>query len=314
MALAFIFPGQGSQNVGMGSALAEAFPAAKAVFQEVDDALSQNLFKLMNDGPIEDITLTENAQPALMACSIAAMRALKSEFDVDVTVSKYVAGHSLGEYSALCAAGVIGLSDTAKLLRLRGQSMQKAVAPGVGAMAALLGATPEQALDAVQAGSEAGVCQIANDNAIGQIVISGEKAAVELACAAATEMGVKKAMMLQVSAPFHCDLMAPAAEAMADALKDADFNVPAVPIVNNVTAAPVMDAQQLKDDLVTQVTGQVRWRESVQFMAGDGIDRFAEPGTGKVLTVMLRRIVKDVSGETLDTPEKLEAFASALKG
>ena len=312
MALAFIFPGQGSQTVGMGAALSEAFPDAKAVFQEVDDALGQNLFKLMKDGPIEELTLTENAQPALMACSVAAMRALKAEFGIDVTAAKYVAGHSLGEYSALCAAGVLDLDVTAKLLKTRGQAMQAAVAPGIGAMAALLGATPEDAAAACQAGSSEGVVQIANDNATGQIVLSGEKAAVQAAADYAQANGVKKAMMLAVSAPFHCSLMQPAADVMKDALGDTAFKAPAVPVINNVTAGPVTDPDQLRNDLVTQVTGQVRWRESILRMHADGITDFAEPGVGKVLTVMLRRIVKDVSGHTLDTPEKLEAFAASI--
>ncbi len=312
MTLAFIFPGQGSQSVGMGAALAQAFPAAKAVFQEVDEALGQNLFKLMQDGPIEELTLTENAQPALMACSIAAMRALKSEFGVDVTAAKYVAGHSLGEYSALCAAGVLDLDVTAKLLKTRGNAMQAAVAPGVGAMAALLGATPEDAAAACAAGSDKGVVQIANDNATGQIVLSGEKDAVQAAADYAQANGVKKAMMLAVSAPFHCSLMQPAADVMKDALGDTDFKTPAVPIVNNVTSRPVSNPDTLRNDLVKQVTGQVRWRESILWMADNGITDFAEPGVGKVLTVMLRRIVKDVSGQTLDTPEKLEAFAASL--
>lgn len=314
MTLAFIFPGQGSQAVGMGQALCEAFPSAQQVLERVDDALGQNLSGLMKDGPIEALTLTENAQPALMAASMAAMAALKHEFDVDVSAAKYVAGHSLGEYSALCAAGVFSLPDTAKLLKLRGQSMQKAVAPGVGAMAALLGATPEDAQAACDAGAVKGIVQIANDNATGQIVLSGEKAAVELAAQWAQDNGVKKAMMLQVSAPFHCALMAPAADAMREALATAIINTPSVPVVNNVTAGPVTDVDQIRGDLVAQVTGRVRWRESVQWMASEegGITHFAEPGTGKVLTTMLRRIVKGVDGSVLDTPEKLETFAKSL--
>ena len=314
MTLAFTFPGQGSQFVGMGKELADAFTSSRAVFEEVNDALSQNLSHLMWEGPIEDLTLTANTQPALMACGIAAMRALKDEFGVDVTDAKYVAGHSLGEYTALCAAGSLSLADTARLLRIRGDAMQAAVPVGAGAMAALLGASVEDAEAAAKAGQAKGICQIANDNATGQIVLSGEKDAVQAACDAATEMGVKKAMMLNVSAPFHCDMMAPAAEAMRDALADATFNAPAVPVINNVQALPVSDPDQLRNDLVAQVTGRVRWRESVEWMHANGIETLAEPGCGKVLTVMLRRIVKGMNGKTLNTPEGLEAFASELKG
>ncbi|MBL4766231.1 MAG: ACP S-malonyltransferase [Rhodobacteraceae bacterium] len=313
MTLAFTFPGQGSQSVGMGKELAEAFPTAKAVFDEVDDALSQNLSKIMWDGPMEDLTLTANTQPALMACSIAVMRVLKIDFDIDVSAAKFVAGHSLGEYSALCAAGSLNLAQTARLLRLRGDAMQKAVGVGVGAMAALLGASMEDAQAAVKAGSAKGICQIANDNATGQVVLSGEKDAIELAAAAARELGVRKAVILPVSAPFHCDLMAPAAEAMADALADVDMLAPIVPVVNNVSAQPISDPSQLKADLITQVTGRVRWRESIEWMAGEGIETYAEPGTGKVLTVMLRRIVKGLNGVALNTPDALENFAQTLK-
>jgi len=314
MTLAFTFPGQGSQSIGMGQALAEAFPAARAVFQEVDDSLSQNLSKMMWDGPMEDLTLTANTQPALMACGVAAMRALKDDFGVDVTAAKYVAGHSLGEYTALCAVGSLTLADTARLLRIRGNAMQAAVPVGAGAMAALLGASVEDAEAAAKAGQSKGICQIANDNATGQIVLSGEKDAVQAACDAATEMGVKKAMMLNVSAPFHCDMMAPAAEAMRDALADATFNAPAVPVINNVQALPISDPDQLRNDLVAQVTGRVRWRESVEWMHANGIETLAEPGCGKVLTVMLRRIVKGMNGKVINTPEGLEAFATELKG
>ena len=314
MTLAFTFPGQGSQFVGMGKELAEAFAGARSVFQEVDDALFQNLSKLMWDGPIEDLTLTANTQPALMACGVAAMRALKDEFGVDVTDAKFVAGHSLGEYTALCAAGSLSLAETAKLLRIRGNAMQDAVPVGAGAMAALLGASVEDAEAAAKAGQAKGICQIANDNAVGQIVLSGEKDAVQAACDAATEMGVKKAMMLNVSAPFHCDMMAPAAEAMRDALADASFKAPVIPVINNVQAAPVSDPDQLRDDLVAQVTGRVRWRESVNWMHANGIETLAEPGCGKVLTVMLRRIVKGMNGVAINTPEGLEAFAAELKG
>lgn len=314
MTFAFIFPGQGSQSVGMGKELAEAFPVAQHVLNEVDDALNQKLSNLMFEGPIEDLTLTTNTQPALMACSIAAMTVLKKEFDVDVSDAAYVAGHSLGEYSALCAAGSLTLADTARLLRIRGDAMQAAVPVGAGAMAALLGASVEQAEDAAAAGAKIGICQIANDNATGQIVLSGEKAAIEAAIEATADLGIKKAMMLNVSAPFHCDMMQPAADVMRDALADVTINAPTVPVVNNVTAGPITDGNQLKDDLVSQVTGRVRWRESVEWMAANGVETFAEPGTGKVLTVMLRRIVKGVEGMTLNTPDGLEAFAKTLKG
>lgn len=314
MTFAFTFPGQGSQSVGMGKDLAEAFPAARHVFQEIDEALSQKLSALMFEGPIEDLTLTTNTQPALMACSLAAMSVLKSEFDVDVSAASYVAGHSLGEYSALCAAGVLTLSDTAKLLRIRGDAMQAAVPVGAGAMAALLGASVEQAEAAAAAGAKHGICQIANDNATGQIVLSGEKMAVEAAIAATADLGIKKAMMLNVSAPFHCDMMQPAADVMRDALSDVTFSAPAVPVVNNVTARPTTDLDQMRADLVTQVTGRVRWRESIEWMSENDIKTFAEPGTGKVLTVMLRRIVKGVEGLALNSPESLEAFAQKLKG
>lgn len=315
MAFAFIFPGQGSQSVGMGKDLADAFPSARAVFEEVDDVLSQSLSKLMWNGPEEDLTLTANTQPALMATSLAAMAALRDGFGIDVTAAKYVAGHSLGEYSALCAAGAISLSDTARLLRLRGDAMQRAVPVGTGAMAALLGASVEDAEAAAAAGAKHGICQIANDNATGQIVLSGEVAAVEAACVFAREAGVKKAVILPVSAPFHCDMMLPAAEAMHDALADTIIHAPKVAVVNNVQAVPVIDPDMLRADLVTQVTGRVRWRESIEWIAGEGnIDTFAEPGCGKVLSQMLKRIVKDVHGTPLNTPEALEAFAIKIKG
>ncbi|WP_409433513.1 ACP S-malonyltransferase [Litorimonas sp. RW-G-Af-16] len=314
MAFAFTFPGQGSQSIGMGKDLAEAFPNARHIFEEVDDALRQKLSHLMWEGPIEDLSLTTNTQPALMASSIAAMTVLAKDFGIDVAEAKYAAGHSLGEYSALCAAGVINLRDTAKLLRIRGDAMQNAVPVGKGAMAALLGASVEDAEAAAAAGAKHGICQIANDNATGQIVLSGETDAVQAACDAATEMGVKKAMMLNVSAPFHCDIMSPAADAMRGALADVTFNTPSVPIINNVQAMPVTDPEQLKNDLIAQVTGRVRWRESIEWMAANGIETFAEPGTGKVLTAMLKRIVKDIKGVALNSPESLEAFAKEIKG
>ncbi len=314
MTLAFTFPGQGSQFVGMGQALAQAFPSAKAVFAEVNDALSQSLSDLMWDGPMETLTLTANTQPALMACSVAAIRALKAEFDVDITQAQYIAGHSLGEYSALCAADAISLADTARLLRIRGNAMQKAVPVGSGAMAALLGASLDDAEAAAQAGRSQGICQIANDNATGQIVLSGETAAVEAAAVYARENGVKKAVILPVSAPFHCDMMAPAAQAMQEALAETDISAPRVALVNNVTARPTLDPDQIRTDLVTQVTGRVRWRETIIWMFENGVTQMQEPGCGKVLTVMRRRIVKEITGGTLDTAEKLEAFANAVKG
>lgn len=313
MALAFTFPGQGSQAVGMGKALADSFASARAVFDEVDEALGQKLSQLMWDGPIEEITLTENAQPAIMAVSLAAMAALKSEFDVDVSTAKFVAGHSLGEYSALCAAGALSVSDAAKLLKLRGQSMQKAVPVGQGAMAALLGAEMTQAEQAIAQAATSGIVTIANDNAPGQIVISGDKAAVDAAIAAIKEMGVRKAMLLPVSAPFHCPLMQPAADAMAEALKDAQMSNPSVPVITNVSAGPVSDAETLRAQLVEQVTGKVRWRESVDAMHAAGVEQFVEAGA-KVLTTMLKRHIKEAQGTALVTAEDLEAFAASLKG
>lgn len=315
MALAFIFPGQGSQAVGMGRELAEAFPAARAVYDAVDEALGEKLSALIWDGPIETLTLTQNAQPALMATSLAVMAALKEGFDIDVTAARCVAGHSLGEYSALAAAGALSIQDAAKLLRLRGLSMQKAVPVGEGAMAAILGAEEAQVQKAVDAGSAAGVVQIANDNAPGQIVISGAKAGVEAAIEAAKADGIRKAMLLPVSAPFHCVLMQPAADAMAEALKAATIRAPAVPVITNVTAGPVTDPEAIRAQLVEQVTGRVRWRESVIYMAGEGgITRFAEAGAGKVLSGMLKRTVEGVEGVALNGPADLEAFAASLKG
>ncbi|MCP2679886.1 ACP S-malonyltransferase [Maricaulaceae bacterium NA33B04] len=311
MALAFVFPGQGSQAVGMGEALASEFKVARDVFEEVDEALGQKLSHLMASGPAEELTLTENAQPAIMANSIATMRVLKAEFGVDVTAADYVAGHSLGEYSALCAAGSLSLSRTAILLKARGQAMQKAVAKGVGAMAALLGVTEEQAQAAVDTGSAKGVVTIANDNAPGQIVISGTLEAVEAALAAAKDDGARHAMMLDVSAPFHCPMMQPAAEAMAEALADATISAPVVPLVNNVSAEAVTDPEVIRAQLVDQVTGKVRWRESVDWMHGQGVDRFAEAGS-KVLSNMLKRHVREAKGVPLIDRATLEAFAETL--
>ncbi len=314
MTLALLFPGQGSQSVGMGAALADAFPSAREVFAEVDDALGQRLSMLMREGPEDQLTLTENAQPALMAVSLAVARALKAEFGVDVSRAGFVAGHSLGEYSALAAAGAISLADTARLLKLRGQAMQRAVPVGKGAMASLIGPKTDLALAeaAAKAGSEVGVCVVANDNNAGNIVISGDKAAVDRAIEAAKELGAR-AIPLNVSAPFHCPLMQPAADEMASALADARIVAPVVPVVANVTASPVTDPEVIRRLLVEQVTGRVRWRESMEWMAGEGgVTRFAEVGSGKVLTGMAKRIAPDAEAVALNAPEDLEAFAASL--
>ena len=313
MTFALTFPGQGSQKIGMGHSLASAFPASKEVFEEVDDALSQNLSRLMWQGDIKDLTLTANAQPALMACGIAAIKALETECGFSVSDAKYAAGHSLGEYTALCAAGSISLKDTALLLRARGNAMQAAVPPGLGAMAALLGASIDDAETAISRAKDLGVCQIANDNASGQIVISGNLKAVEKACSEAALIGVKKAMMLNVSAPFHSSLMSSAADEMSRALSEVEFFKPIIPVVNNVRAKAIIDPKTLKDDLILQVTGRVRWRESVLFMYENGIEKFIEPGCGKVLTVMLRRIIKGPNGISVDAEESLVSFNKEFK-
>ena len=314
MTLALLFPGQGSQSVGMGAALADAFAAAREVYAEIDDALGQKLSLLMREGPEDQLTLTENAQPALMAVSLAAARVLKVEFGVDVTRAAFVAGHSLGEYSALCAAGSITLADTARLLKLRGQAMQRAVPVGRGAMASLIGPKTDLALAeaAAAAGSEVGVCVVATDNNAGNIVISGDKAAVDRAIEKAKELGAR-AIPLNVSAPFHCPLMQPAADEMAEALADAKIVAPSVAVVANVTACPETDPEVIRRLLVEQVTGRVRWRESMEWMAGEGgVTRFAEIGSGKVLAGMAKRIAPDAESLSLNSPEDLEAFAKSF--
>ncbi len=314
MTLALLFPGQGSQSVGMGVALADAFASAREVYAEIDEALGQKLSVLMREGPEDQLTLTENAQPALMAVSLAAARVLKVEFGVDVSRAGFVAGHSLGEYSALCAAGSITLADTARLLKLRGQAMQRAVPVGKGAMASLIGPKTDLALAeaAAAAGSEVGVCVVANDNNAGNIVISGDKAAVDRAIEKAKELGAR-AIPLNVSAPFHCPLMQPAADEMATALAGATIVAPSVAVVANVTARPETDPEVLRRLLVEQVTGRVRWRESMEWMAGEGgVTRFAEIGSGKVLAGMAKRIAPDAESLSLNTPEDLEAFAKSF--
>ena len=305
---AFIFPGQGAQFVGMGKELADTFASARAVFQEVDDALGEPLSELIWNGSEDDLKLTANTQPALMAVSIAVVRALETDFGVRIADGVYVAGHSLGEYSALAAAGALSVGDTAKLLRFRGESMQKAVAAGEGAMAALLGATLEQAEAACAASGD--VCEIANDNAPGQVVLSGSKAGVEQAVEWSKENGIRKAVLLPVSAPFHCSLMQPAADAMAEALAATSVNAPCIPVYANVTAAPTSDSDEIRKLLIEQVTARVRWRESVEKMAGEGIEQMVECGAGKVLSVMNRRTAKDIVGVYLGTPSELESFAS----
>ncbi len=309
MSRAFVFPGQGAQTIGMGKALADNYPAARAVFDEVDDALGEKLSELIWGGDIADLTLTQNAQPALMATSIAAFRALESE-GVSLNDVSFVAGHSLGEYSALTAAGSLNLSDAARLLRIRGRAMQDAVPVGVGAMAALLGLDFAAAQDVAQKAAQGQVCQAANDNDPGQVVVSGHREAVERAIDIAKEAGARRAMLLPVSAPFHCELMAPAAQVMADALAGVEINKPAVPLVANVLADAVQDPDQIRDLLVQQVTGSVRWRESVAWMAGQGVGEIWEIGAGKALSGMIRRIARDVATRQVGTPDDI---ASAIQ-
>ena len=310
MTRAFVFPGQGSQEVGMGRALAEAFPAAKEVFQEVDEALGQHLFKLMLDGPESELTLTENTQPAIMAVSLAVVRVLqKNGFDLAAN-GQFAAGHSLGEYSALAAMGAFSISDAAKLLKLRGQAMQRAVPVGEGAMAALLGVDFPVAEEIANAAAQGQVCTAANDNAAGQVVISGHRAAVERALAIATERGAKRSVLLPVSAPFHCPLMQPAADEMEHALGQLNLKRPALPIVANITAAAVSDPLEIKSLLVEQVTGTVRWRESVLYMKEQGVTELVELGNGKVLTGLAKRIDKDMVARSVGTPEDIDGFLS----
>lgn len=314
MTTAFVFPGQGSQAVGMGKALADASAEARYVFEEVDDALGQKLSQLMFEGPEDTLTLTENAQPALMAVSMATLRVLEKEGGITLAdKAVFAAGHSLGEYSALAATGVFSLSDTARLLKIRGQAMQEAVPVGEGAMAALLGLDLDDARAvAEEAATEDEVCMAANDNAPGQVVVSGAKAAVERAVELAKEKGAKRAVLLPVSAPFHCSMMQPAADRMAEALAETTMNPPAVPIVANVTAEAVGEPSRIRDLLVEQVTGVVRWRESVLYMKDQGVGRLVELGAGKVLSGLARRIDRDLQSANAGTPDEIETLLADL--
>lgn len=313
MTRAFVFPGQGSQFIGMGKELAESFEEARLTFQEVDDALSQNLSKMMFEGEEADLNMTENTQPALMAMSMAVVNVLRTQGKLELADhASYVAGHSLGEYSALTAAGTISLSDTARLLKLRGTSMQKAVPVGVGSMAAILGLDYDVVEEIAKEAAKDQVCAAANDNSDGQVVVSGHKEAVERAVALATEKGARKAVILPVSAPFHCALMAPAAEAMAPALSETTFNAPSVPVVANVTAKAETSPDVLRNLLVEQITGSVRWRESVLFMRDQGVNELVELGAGKVLSGLTRRIDRAVGGQNIGTPAEIESFLAKL--
>jgi [acyl-carrier-protein] S-malonyltransferase len=312
MSIAFIFPGQGSQAVGMGAELAKAYASARAIFTEIDDALGQPLSRLMWEGPETELTLTENAQPALMAVSLAALRVLTEDKGLKLAnCASFVAGHSLGEYSALAAAGSISVADTARLLKVRGRAMQEAVPVGEGAMAALLGADLPKAQELAAAAAEGEVCEAANDNAPGQVVISGTRAAVERAIALAPKLGLRRAVLLPVSAPFHCALMQPAADTMREALATVDIKAPAVPLVANVTAGPLTDPNQIRARLVEQVTGMVRWRESMLYMQSQGVDRVYEVGAGRVLAGIARRF-EGLEAVSVGTPQELETAAAAL--
>lgn len=313
MTRAFVFPGQGAQTIGMGRDLAEAYPAAKAVFDEVDEALGLNLSNIIWNGEQDELTLTQNAQPALMATSLAAMRALEAE-GVSIGAAGFVAGHSLGEYSALAAAGALSVADTARLLRTRGEAMQKAVPVGVGAMAALLGLDFEAAKAVAEEAAQGEVCQAANDNDPAQVVVSGHKAAVERAVEIAKEKGARRAVMLPVSAPFHCALMQPAADVMAEALAAVTINAPSVPLVANVRAEAVSDPDTIRALLIEQVTGSVRWRESVAWMGANGVTETWEIGAGKALTGMIRRIDKSIATLTVGTPDDVKAAAEQAAG
>ena len=310
---AFVFPGQGAQALGMGKALADAYPAAKAVFDEVDAALGESLSSLIWEGDIAELTLTRNAQPALMATSLAVMRALEAE-GIAIGAASYVAGHSLGEYSALAAAGAISVSDAARLLRTRGTAMQEAVPVGVGAMAALLGLDFAAATEVAKEAAQGQVCQAANDNDPAQVVVSGHREAVERALEIAKAKGAKRALLLPVSAPFHCELMAPAARVMAEALDDVEINEPAVPVVANVIASDVSDPAPIRSLLVQQITGSVRWRESVAWMAAKGVTEAWEIGAGKALSGMIRRIAPEMATRALGTPEDVKAAVESLNG
>lgn len=309
MATAFVFPGQGAQTIGMGMALAQAYPAAKAVFDEVDDTLNEKLSALIWEGDIETLTLTQNAQPALMATSLATMRALEAE-GVGIDRAAFVAGHSLGEYSALAAAGALSIADAALLLRVRGEAMQRAVPAGEGAMAALLGLDFAAAQEVAAEAAGDDVCAAANDNDPAQVVVSGHRAAVERAVEIAKARGAKRAVMLPVSAPFHCALMEPAAREMDHALKEVTINAPAVPVVSNVEAAPVSDPDQIRELLVQQITGRVRWRESVAAMAGAGVTEIWEIGAGKALSGMVRRIDRSIACTAVGTPEDVQSVTA----
>jgi [acyl-carrier-protein] S-malonyltransferase len=313
MTAAFTFPGQGSQSIGMGKALADAFPAARAVFDEVDQALGERLTSIIWDGPAETLQLTENAQPALMAVSLATIRVLETEAGISLARdAAFVAGHSLGEYSALAAAGSLTVSDAARLLRTRGLAMQKAVPVGVGAMAALLGLDYEVAVTVASAAAQGQVCEAANDNGAGQVVVSGDKAAVERAIEIAKSKGAKRAMLLPVSAPFHCRLMQPAADVMAGALAGVSIKPPAVPLVSNVLASALTDPDEIRRRLVEQVTGTVRWRESVAYMADRGVTRFFEVGAGKVLSGLVKRIADGAIGVAVGGPNDIAVVRDAL--